>query len=710
MQQPDERPPPRLTRPRRWLAFPLLEAITKNETARLMGVGALIGMLGGMAAAAFDLLATRFGRLVLGTAEPSVGELPVLVLLLGPVIGGLLAGLILQHLSRTRRPTGIPDVIDAAANHQGTMPLRESLYSALAAIFAIGSGHSGGREGPIVALSAALSAKACRLFRVPRSRARVLVAAGAAGGIAASFNTPLGACFFALEIILGNFAMDCVAPVVAASVAGTMVGQAIMGNRVALELPAFALQHPVELLIYPLLGVLCGGVALGFQRVLLRAHDLRDRIRTRVPAALIPALGGLVIGVIAAVGVPQVMGNGYAFMEQILHGDHPGVLFLIVLLAVKLLATAVTLGSRTGPGTFAPTLFLGAVTGTLFGIAVNALWPGVTESAGAYGMVGMGAVVAAATHSPITTTLMLFEMTGNYAIVPPLLITVALSGILYAFVEDRSIFVSILERRGVRVDRGREELVMYDLRVADVMRKDGIEIVHPEAPFSELATHILHRRVKDVYVVDHDGKYHGLVDIQDIKRLLTEPHEELTATDVETHDAPVLRTEMPLADAVPLFFRSDLDELPVLNTQGELIAVLQERDIFGAYHREVLRKDALMARIQTSPADQNRWKNFLELPEGYIMDVVEVDGQLVGHSLRDLRLPVRFDVTVVAISVLDPDSGKHRRLPASAELTLKKGDKLVVMGPVIKVLALQAAHVDHEDTEMVSRHHVLEED
>jgi CIC family chloride channel protein len=489
--------------------------------------------------------------------------------------------------------------------------------------------------------------------------------------------------------------------VVAASVAGTMVGQAIMGNRVALELPAFALQHPVELLIYPALGVLCGGVALGFQRLLMKALDLREIIRTRVPTALIPALGGLVIGAIAAAGVPQIMGNGYAFTEQILHGEHPGVLFLMVLLLAKLVATAITLGTRTGPGTFAPTLFLGAVTGTLFGIGVNALWPGVTESAGAYGMVGMGAVVAAATHSPITTTLMLFEMTGNYAIVPPLLITLALSGILYAFVEERSIFVSILDRRGVRVDRGREELVMYDLRVADVMRKDGIEIVHPDSPFSELAAHILHSRVKDVYVVDRDGKYHGLVDIQDIKRLLTEPHEELTAADVETHDAPVLHAEMPLADAVPLFFRSDLDELPVLNAQGELIAIIEERDIFGAYHREVLRKDALMARIQTSPIDQNRWKNFLELPEGYIMDVVEVDGQLVGHSLRELRLPARFDVTVVAVSILDQDTGKHRRLPASADVLLKRGDKLVVMGPVIKVLALQAAEVDHEDTEML---------
>ncbi len=700
----------RLLRPPGLLAIPLVEALTKNETARLMGVGALIGLLGGLAAAAFDLVATRFGRLLLHTSEPSLGGVPTWLMVVGPVVGGLMAGLILHYLSRTRRPVGIPDVIDATSNSQGEMPLRESLVSALAAAFSIGSGHSGGREGPIVALSGALSSAACKLFRIPRSRVRVLVAAGAAGGIAASFNTPLGACFFALEIILGNFAMDCVAPVVAASVAGTMVGQAIMGNRVALELPAFALQHPSELLLYALLGVLCGGVALGFQRVLIKAFDLRGQLARRIPPALIPAVAGLGVGALAAVGFPQIMGNGYAFLEHILHGRHPGVLFLLALLGAKLLATGITLGARTGPGTFAPTLFLGAVTGTLFGIAVNALWPGVTESAGAYGMVGMGAVVAAATHSPITTTLMLFEMTGNYAIVPPLLITLALSGILYAFVEDRSIFVAILERRGVRVDRGREELVMYDLHVADVMRKDGIETVQPDAPFSELASHILHRRIQDVYVVDRDGKYHGLVDIQDIKRLLTAPHTDITAADVETHDAPVLRPSMPLADAVPLFFRSDLDELPVLNAEGELIAILKERDIFGAYHREVLRKDALMARIQTSPADQNRWKNFLELPDGYIMDVVEVDGQLVGHTLRQLRLPIRFHVTVVAVSILDPETSKHRRLPAEADVLLKRGDKLVVMGPVLDVLALQAANVDHEVTEMVDRATHLEVD
>jgi len=699
-----------LLRARRWFSIPLVEAITKNETARLMGVGALIGMLGGLAAAAFDFLASRIGLLFLQSNEPSLGGLSPWLLLIGPALGGLVAGLILHYLSRTRRPAGIPDVIDATANSQGVMSLREGLLSSVAAAFAIGSGHSGGREGPIVALSAAVSSTACRLFQVPRSRVRILVAAGAAGGIAASFNTPLGGCFFALEVVLGNFAMDCVAPVVAASVAGTMVGQAIMGNRVALELPAFALQHPVELLIYALLGLICGLVALAFRRLLARAFDLRDYLAKRIPRPLIPALAGLAIGGLAAVGLPQVMGNGYAFMEQILHGSHPGVLFLVLLLLAKMLATGITLGARSGPGTFAPTMFLGAVTGTLFGIGANAVWPSVTESAGAYGMVGMGAVVAAATHSPITTTLMLFEMTGNYAIVPPLLITLALASIIYASVEDRSIFVAILERRGVRVDRGREELVMYDLRVKDVMRKDGIETVHPDAPFAELASHILHRRVQDVYVVDREGLYHGLVDLQDIKRLLTEPHEELTAADVETHDAPILRATMPLADAVPLFFRSDLDELPVLNAQGELIAILKERDIFGAYHREVLRKDALMARIQTSPKDQNRWKNFLELPEGYIMDVVEVDGQLVGHSLRALRLPLRFHVTVVAVSILDETTGKHRRLPAEADVVLKRGDKLVVMGPVLDVLALQAAHVDHEVTEMVDRATALQDD
>jgi CIC family chloride channel protein len=701
MQMPQDSPPAP-QRKRRWLAIPLLDAVTRNETARLMGVGALIGAIGGLAAALFDLVARHFGELMLASADPSLGVSPWRALL-APAIGGLLAGLLLHQFTRNRRPASIPEVIDATANHQGAMPLRDGLVSSLAAALAIGSGHSGGREGPIVALGGALSSAACRLLRIPPGRARVLVAAGAAGGIAASFNTPLGACFFALEILLGNFAMDCVAPVVAASVVGTMVGQAIMGNHIALDLPPFVLQSPWELLIYPILGVLCGGVALGFERALLRAGDLREKLRHRLPTPLMPAAAGLIIGLLAAVGFPQIMGNGYAFMEQMLSGQHQGVVFLLALLAVKLLATVLTLGSNAGPGSFAPTLFLGAVTGTVFGLGVDALWPGTTSSAGAYGMVGMGAVVAAATHSPITTTLMLFEMTGHYAVVPPLLITVATSGIVYAFVRDRSIFVALLERRGVRVDRGREELIMYDLRVADVMRKDGMVKVAPDAPFSELATRILHGRVHDVYVVDHDGLYHGLVDLQDIKRLLTEPHDELTAADVETQRAPPLRPDMPLADAVPLFFRADLDELPVIDREGRLVAVLRERDIFGAYHREVLRKDALMARIQTSPGDQNRWKNFLELPEGYIMDVVEVDGQLVGHTLRELRLPARFEVSVVAVSVLDVASGRHHRRPSEADLVLKRGDRLVVMGPVVNVLALQAAEADHDATESVPR-------
>ncbi|MFH1467553.1 MAG: chloride channel protein [Pseudomonadota bacterium] len=689
----------------RILAFPLLEAVARNESGRLMLIGAAVGILGGLAAGAFDWVSVEASGLLLGSADPSVNPVGAWNKLLAPAGVALLSAFALWYGSSTRYPQGIPDVMDALANLHGQLRTRDGILSGLSAALNIGAGLSGGREGPIVQLSSTLAARLCTLLRLPPRRMRVLVAAGAAGGIAASFNTPVGGAFFALEILLGNFALESVAPVVAASVTGTMVGQALLGQRIALELPPFGLQSPWELLIYPFLGILCGAVGIAHKLTLLRTLDLRDAILKRwpIPPPVFSGLAGLLVGLLALVGFHQIMGNGYAFLERMLRGEHPGVLFLIVLLVVKTVATAITQATRTGLGIFAPTLFLGALTGTLFGLAVNGLWPGLVEAPGAYGMVGMGGTMAAVAHAPITMTLMLFEMTGNYAVVPPMLLTLVVSGLIYRAVDPRSLYVAKLERRGGSIDRGREELIMYDLRVSDVMRKDGMETVAPDAPFCELASRILHHRVHDVYVVDGQGRYHGMVDIQDIKRLLSEPHDDLRASDVEMQNAPTLRPELSLAEAVPIFFRSDLDELPVVGEDGALIAILKERDIFGAFHREVLRKDALMARIQTSPEDQHRWKNFLELPEGYIMDVVEVDGQLVGHTLRDLRLPVRFHVTVVAVSVMDPQTGRHRRRPAEVDLMLHRGDKLVVMGPVVDVLALQAAHVDHEVTEMADR-------
>ena len=680
--------------------IPLLQAVTQNETARLMAIGMGIGIIAGVGAYLFDLISVGVGQLFLHTAQPSLDATVWWRRLLVPGGGALLVGAVVTHLVKTRRPVMVPDVIESVINSEARLSLQDSLTSAFCAAFSIGCGLSGGREGPIVQLGSSLGSRVCSFMNLSPSHARVLVAAGAAGGIAASFNTPLGGAFFALEVILCNFHMSCLGPVVAASVAGTAVGQALLGQRIALELPPFVFRHPAELLIYPVLGVLCSFVAFGFKGALLKSFELRARMRW--PAPLITGIAGLLVGGLAATGFPQIMGNGYAFMEQLLGDSSQSVLFLLALLAIKGLATAITIGSAAGPGVFAPSLFIGALTGTLFGMGVHGIWPGLTESSGAYGMVGMGAVAAAVTYAPITMTLMLFEMTGNYAIIPPLLLTLAVSGVVSAYLDPESYYLSRLAQRGISVNRSREELVMHDLRVKDIMQRTDFRTIRSDASFQQLAESFLNGRVHEVYVVDSENQFHGLVDIQDIKDHLMGDIKGLVVADVETTRAPRLNPAWSLADAFPLFFRADLDELPVVDEGGELVGVLRERDIVGAYNREVLRKEALLARIeQGSPA--RRETRFLELPQGHVMDVVPITGQLVGHTLRELKLPQRFKVTVVAASIRDPKTGKYQRVPARADIRMREGDRIVVTGDKLDVMALQAADTDTEVTECIPK-------
>lgn len=660
------------------------EAVREHEATRLMLAGVVVGAIGAFAAVAFDVVMAGVGELVLGTAFPARTAPTWWRALLGPPAVGLAVGLLVRHLTHRGRPQGMADVLARVQLDEPSLSMRDGTVSALTAALAVGGGFSGGREGPIIQFASTLAARACRILRVRPASVRTLVAAGAAAGIAASFNTPLGGAFFALEIILGNFAVETFAPVVAATVTGTVLGQALLGDRIALHLPPFTFTSPYELPLYFLLGAIGAVVAHVFKRSVVAGSA---RIAAFAgPIWLRPSLIGLVIGIASASGLHQIMGNGYGFMEDLLRGDHGVASFLVLLLAAKVLATTLTVAGRTGAGLFAPSLFIGAVTGATFGLGVHELWPNHTEAMGAYGIVGMGAVAAAVLNAPITMALMLFEMTGNYHVILPLMLALAASGVVSVALRSRSLEEMELEEQGLSLARRRDSGVMHEILVGDIFRSDGFEKVVEGTPLTEIVACFLRRRVEEVYVVDADGLYRGTVHIQDVKGAMADPASTGVTRVRVVATAGVTES---LASVLPRFFDAPGDALPVVDGGGRLVGVLAERDVVAAYHREALRKDARLAHV-VSRSETGEHDDYLELPEGQAMEGVLVGLKRAGTTLRQLKLPQEYGCTVVAMSLWDAAAGDWHREAVDPDRALLAEDRLIVVGPADAVKRLEA--------------------
>jgi CIC family chloride channel protein len=554
-----------------------------RDRTRLLGYSAVVGVVGGASAVGFELAMDAVATLALGSEEPALVGVSGWRLAM-PVVTALLGGALGVAATRAHKPRGIPDVIGAVRGEPVPLDARDGALSVAAALLAIGGGQSAGREGPIVMLAGSVAGALGERLALPPHAWRVLVAAGAAAGIAASFNSPLGGAFFAMEVLLGSFAVDAFAPTVVASVAGTVVGQSLLGDRLALSFPEFSLAHPRELLVYPLLGVACGLVTVALRSALRRVGQGFERLP--LPEWGRPAVGGVAVASLAAVGLPHVMGNGYALLDALAAGTvELGPAFLAGILVAKLATTALAYSGRSGGGIFAPTLFLGAITGQLVGEVVGSVAPRFASSPGVLATVGMGAVAAAVAHAPVTMALMVAEMTGNYAIVLPLLVTIAIA-LLVSVASDRSsLYVQVLLDRGLLAKPERDHHPVDGLRVSHVTAREGWVSVGPDAEYDEMVARFLERSDDELFVVQ-DGRPLGVVDIQDLKHAMVDPARRpgTTARGI-LRSVPTVRPEETLASVMETFFRTGLEVLPVVDAGGHLIGVVSERAVVGALER-----------------------------------------------------------------------------------------------------------------------------
>lgn len=552
--------------------------------ALLTGVGA------GLGAVAFRYMILGFTELFSGHRDysaagrapnPLVPGLGVWFLVLAPVVGGLLYGPLVARFAPEARGHGVPEVMLAVARFGGRMRVQVPAVKALASAICIGSGGSVGREGPIVQIGSALGSLVGQLVRVAEAQLRLLVACGAAAGISATFNAPIAGVFFALELILRNFQAQSFGLVVLSSITADAIGRAAFGSHPFLALPVFRFSSPLELLLYAGLGVLAALVGLLFIRVLYGGEDLADRL-WRGPAWLRPAAGGLLLGLLL-LAVPQMYGVGYPVLQHAVRG-HYVVAALLGLLAAKVLATSLTIWIGGSGGVFAPSLFMGAMLGSAYGIAAHRLLPHLAAAAGAYGVVGMGAVFAAAARAPITAVIIIFELTGDYQIVPPLMFAIVVATALANALTRDTIYTLKLRRRGIEIDHPQQPRLMRVIPVSEAMGR-APRPLRPEQPLDEILARFASERNGALPLLDDDDSLIGVVNAVEVEQALARNGTDTPSARGLAREAPRLHASDSLEDAVMLLGADDAEGLAVVSEDGELIGWLTHRRLLRAYRR-----------------------------------------------------------------------------------------------------------------------------
>jgi CIC family chloride channel protein len=445
-----------------------------------------VGIAGGAAAVAFRLMidliqSTLYGTDNVNQLHSFAATLDWWVVLTLPIAGGLVVGLLLHRFTDDGRVRSVAEVIEGAALSEGRVEIRRGLASALASLITLSTGGSSGREGPVVHLAAVISTAVCRLIRANGITGRDLLGCAVASAVSASFNAPIAGALFALEVVLRHFAVHAFAPIVIASAAGTVINRLEFGDVTEFMLMEDGmLRFYVELPAFLILGLLCGLVAVLFMRGIFFAEDLASAVQRRVglPRWLRPAFAGLLLGAMA-IWFPHIIGVGYETTSAALTGR----LLLwqaIVFAILKAIAAAITIGGRMGGGVFSPSLMMGALTGLAFGLVATGIFPDASGSATLYALAGMGAVAAAVLGAPISTTLIVFELTGDWQTGLAVMVAVSMSTAISSRLVDRSFFLTQLERRNIHLAAGPQAYLLSMFRVGKVMRPMGHENAAPE--------------------------------------------------------------------------------------------------------------------------------------------------------------------------------------------------------------------------------------
>ncbi len=572
------------------------------EQASILAWALGIGVLGSLPALAFRWAAGALPALVWPGASDlvsAVGQAPAALRIAVPSLGLFVAGLVLVAGERAGIGRGW-DVLEAVHLKDGVLPLRSTAVRAASSLVTVASAGPVGREGAIVLLPAAVGSALGRWARLPPRRLRLLVACGAAAGLACAYNTPLGAALFAMEIVVGSFSLEALAPLVVASATGTLLARRLFDSAPLFQVPPLALSSAWEVAAVAVLGVLAGIGASAFLWALRAAAAMWRR--TRLPRPLSMALAGAAVGV-AVLRYPEVVGNGREAIADLFRSPVAPA-HALALLGLRLALTPLTVGAGTVGGVFTPTLFVGAMLGYAFGAGVHALVPAAAGDPRTWAIVGMGALLAGTTHAPLTAVVMVFEMTLDYPVAVPLLVGAALSALVATRLARASIYTEALARADG--DEGPAAPGLH--RVREVLAAEHI-VVPPGLSLPDVLSRLLAARRNHAYVADEVGRFLGAVSLHDAARTAGEAPDPsaFSAADVMNRRFEITFPDEPLERAMDRFARQSCERLPVLDGPAtrRLLGTVSKRDILGLYAREFVRRRAGGAGPPGAPSPES---------------------------------------------------------------------------------------------------------
>jgi CIC family chloride channel protein len=658
----------------------ILSKFHPSETLMLSAASLVLGLATGAGVWLFKRLIDVVHWATFGKIVAWLTSLGGWVVILAPVAGGLLVGLIVHYLVGEERHHGVAGIMEAAALAGGRLRYKRLPAKALVSAISIGSGASLGPEDPSVQIGANLGSMVGQIWRLSDERTRTLLAAGSAAAIAAAFNAPIAGVFFALEIIMGEVVGSGLGIVVIASVASSVVTQALSGAQPAFTVPSFAFVSAWEYPLYLVLGLLAGPAAALYVQLLYAIQDLFRNIH--LPLWIKPALAGLIVGIVG-IFLPQLFGVGYNTIEQILAGQLTSISLLLALTIGKMVLTSISIAGGFKGGVFAPALFIGATLGAAYGMAIGRLFPNLGVAPQAFAMVGMAAVLAGSVHAPLTAILLLFEMTDNYHIILPLMFAVAVSLLLSQWLRHESVYTLGLVRKGIRLDRGRDVDVLQAIRVDEVMQREP-HVLQESTSLAEVAELFQETHHHGLPVVNQMGELSGIFTLQDLDQALTSEKKINTVGEACTHQIIVAYADEPIGAALHRMSQRDLGRLPVVTRQEprRLLGMLRRADIIRSYDLALTRRASLRHRAHQVRLDaiSPEIVNVIEL-------IVEPGSPCDSHSMKDIMWP--RDCLIATL----------RR---GGQVFIPHGDTILRAGDVLAVVA--EGRAESEARRLCSRH------